>query len=1076
MRPKTLLIVVALVCPMAYGQAVKGTLLGTVTDGSGAVVPGAGITITEVNTGISRSTETNASGYYVFANLETGTYRVAVELPGFRKAVRDGVEVQVNSTIRADAALEPGAASETIEVTAAPLTLQTDRADTGIKIETRQLQDMPLALQPQLPGPGQPGPRRDPTDARALGVFQLAGQPGHERQRPVAHGQQCSARGNRRQPPQRPAAGPDPAHRGHPDCRHHDLATTRPSWGAPAGPFSMSCCDPAPTSFTEASSSSTAQRHFGAQCVSPLTKAPTVYNQFGFTLGGPIRRNRTFFFGDYQGTRDHRGDVTRVTIPTMAFRSGDLSASTTTIYDPTTGNPDGTGRQAFADKIIPSNRISPIAQRLLAFIPPPTFPGLSTNLEKATTRVKNTDSFDVKVDHQFTPRDNSSARYSFQEPRVFDPSLYPPYGGPKNGGFAGDGTNKTQSGAISYTRIFSPRLITEIRLGFSRYLNVTQQEDYGSTTSKDIGIPGINLDPSTSGLTSISIDGFSNPMVGFATNQPWKRAETNFNLVNNWTRVLGNHTLKWGVDIRRLRDDLQAGIFNPRGQWTFGAGPTARNGDPQTSFANSFASFLLDQPTALIRDLPSLFSSIRQMPVFTYVQDKWQVSPTLTLDLGLRHEFWPPPDPQFPGGFSNYDPQRNALILAGIGDNPMNLGRKTPWTNFGPRFGVAYRWNDRTVLRGGYGISTVPFPDNSYAFNYPVLQNNAFNPLNSYSAAGSLASGFPPPRSAVIPPDGIITSAPDFTYDIVPLNLREAYLQSWNVALQRALPWQFTLELAYVGNHGVGILARRNVNAGFIPGAGAAGQPLNLLFGRRAETRTWVRTDTNYQSFQVKLDRRLSADFLLTTAYTYGKAIDYSADNGGLFDHLRVRENRARSNFDRTHVFVQSYIYDLPFGPTRRWLKSGPASWLLGGWQINGIFRGQTGLPLNITFSAATLNAPGNGNRPNVAGSPEILGGVGRGSLWFDTSKFSAPATNTFGNVGRNILTGPGFVNLDLSVFRKFQIGEQFAFELRVESFNVTNTPHFNNPGSTFGGAGFGEVTTAIQDQRQFQFGAKIVF
>src|SRR5262249_10769835 len=516
-----------------------------------------------------------------------------------------------------------------------------------------------------------------------------------------------------------------------------------------------------------------------ARNVFALANAQTVYTQLGFTLGGPIRRNKTFIFGDYQGTRDHRGDVTPVTIPTMAFRSGDLSASRTTIYDPATGNPDGTERQAFPGNVIPSDRVSPIARRLLALIPAPTFPGLSTNYQKATTRVKNTDSFDVKVDHQFTPNDNVSIRYSFQEPRVFDPGLYRPYGGPKNGGFAGTGTNRTQSGALNYTRIFNPRLITEVRLGFARYLNTTQQEDYGSTTSQDIGIPGINLDRTTSGLTTINIDGFSNPTVGFASNQPWKRAETNFNLVNNWTRVVGNHTLKWGADIRRLRDDLQAGIFNPRGQWTFGAGPTARNGDPQTSFANSFAAFLLEQPAALIRDLPSLFSSIRQTPVFTYVQDKWQVSPRLTLDLGLRHELWGPPKPQFPGGFSNYDPTTNRLVLAGLGGNPMNLGRKTPWRNFGPRFGVAYRGNERTVLRGRYGISTLPFPDNSSAFNYPVLQNNAFNPVNSFSAAGSLASGFPPPRPAVIPPNGIIENAPDFTYDIVPLNLKEAYLQSW---------------------------------------------------------------------------------------------------------------------------------------------------------------------------------------------------------------------------------------------------------------------------------------------------------
>jgi hypothetical protein len=231
-----------------------------------------------------------------------------------------------------------------------------------------------------------------------------------------------------------------------------------------------------------------------------------------------------------------------------------------------------------------------------------------------------------------------------------------------------------------------------------------------------------------------------------------------------------------------------------------------------------------------------------------------------------------------------------------------------------------------------------------------------------------------------------------------------------------------------------------------------------------------------YHSLQAKFDRRFSNGFLLTTAYTYGKAIDLSNDNGGFFNQINYRLSRGRADTDRTHTFVQSYIWELPFGPRGRWLKSGAGRWLLGDWQVNGIFTAQTGDPLNLTYSATTLNAPGNGNRPNVSGKPEIFGAVGRGVKYFDVTKFSVPASATFGNVGRNILAGPGFVNLDFSLFRKFPLTERFSLELRMESFNFTNTPHYNNPNTSFGAAGFGEVTTAVQDQRQIQFGLKLAW
>jgi hypothetical protein len=272
------------------------------------------------------------------------------------------------------------------------------------------------------------------------------------------------------------------------------------------------------------------------------------------------------------------------------------------------------------------------------------------------------------------------------------------------------------------------------------------------------------------------------------------------------------------------------------------------------------------------------------------------------------------------------------------------------------------------------------------------------------------------------------------------------------------------------------VLTRQDINASLIPGSGNAGRPLNPKFGRNTRTDAWIRTDTNYNGLQVKFDRRFSEGLLVTTAYTFSKAINYTDDQGSLFIPAVVSLNRGRAGYDRTHMFVQSYIYELPFGRKGRWLRSGPGRWILGDWQLNGILTAQTGPPLNFTFSATTLNAPSNGNRPNVSGKPEILGRTGPGELWFDTTPFSAPATATFGNVGRNVLNGPGYVNLDLSAFRKFPIREKVTLEVRAESFNFTNTPHFSNPNTTFGTGGFGQITTAVQDQRQLQFGLKLSF
>ncbi len=1066
-------------------QAVKGTLLGTVTDANGAVVTGANVTITQVSTNIGRSTATNESGHYVFENLDRGTYRLEIQAPGFKKAIRDNVDVLVNYDTRVDMRLEPGQITEVVEVSAAVPLLQTDRADMGRQIEMKQLHDLPLGFNRNFQGlvnlvPGATRafrPHSEFFNSQDSLSTQINGQSR------LANNVQLEGIDNNHRtglltvliPPIEAIAA---------------VSISTSNYEAELGRAGGAVVNVSLRSGTNDIHGSVhwvnrvsalAARNFFA-----ASKAPTVYNQYGFTLGGPIRKNKTFIFGDYQGYRDRRGDLTRPTIPTMDFRNGDFRAAPSIIYDPATGTPDGRGRQQIQCNgvlnVICPNRISPIARKILSFVPAPTSSGFSTNFERATVRQKDTESFDVKVDHRISDSDSFAVRYSFQRPKVFDPGLYGIYGGPKADGFAGTGTNRTQAGAINHTHLFSPSFITEIRLGFSRYRNDAKNQDTGLKTASELGIAGVNLDDFTSGIVGITVDGFSNPLVGFLPSLPWIRAETNVNLVNNWTRIFKNHSLKWGADIRVNKDDLlQTQTYSPRGRYFFRAGPTALNGGPASGFANAFASFLLDLPNEYGRDLPGTFPALRQKTLFTYMQDKWTVTPKLTLNFGLRHEIYFAPTPMFRGGFSNYNPVNNTLELAGIGGIPKNMGRQTNYTNFAPRFGLAYRLGEKTVIRAGYGISIDPsFPDDKYAFNFPVKQNNAFNAANSFSAAGSMAAGFAAPLVAAIPASGILDPAPlNQEYaPVIPLNLKEAYIQSWNLAVQRALPGNFVFKIAYVGNHEVGALARQNINAGLVPGAGAAGQPLNPRFGRRANTIAWVRTDTNYHGLQLKFDRRFSHGFLLTTAYTFSKAINLSDGdgNGSLLIPAVPLLNRGRADYDRTHSFSQSFVYEFPFGPGKHWLQSGIGHWILGGWQVNGIFSAYSGQPLDFRYNAASLNAPGNINRPNLSSQPRVLGGIGSGVNWFDPSVFSVPAPATFGTAGRNLFSGPKFVNIDLSLFRDFHVTERVNVQFHAISSNFTNTPHFNRPGSTLGNADFGQVTSAMSDQRVIGFGLRVLF
>ncbi|MSV32791.1 MAG: TonB-dependent receptor [Bryobacterales bacterium] len=1081
----------ALAAP-SFGQALNGTVLGTVSDSTGAVVQSAKVTVLELNTNFTRAVQSAEAGTYTFSNLPTGIYSVSVELAGFRKSVRDRVEVTINSTTRVDFQLQPGQVTEQIDVTAELPSLQTDRTDTGRTMDQRQVSELPLTQNRNFQGlvnlvPGAARAQRNHSEFFNSNDSMQSRVNGQSR---MANNVQFEGLDNNHRTGLLTVYIP-PAEA----IQTVDVTTSNyeAEMGRAGGAVMNVSIKSGANDFHGSLYEFNRVSALAARRTDLLLKPPITYNYLGATFGGAIVKNKTFFFSDYLGIRDRLGKGQRFAIPTAAFRAGDLSQSPTTIYDPTTGNPDGTNRTPFSGNIVPASRISPIAARINSLIPNATSSNATgVNFEGSTVRAKDTDGFDAKVDHNFNENNRVSIRYSYQKPTVTDPPQYGAQGGPANGGFAGTGVTKTQSAGLNFTRVVSPTLITEVRVGLMRYRNDAYATDYGTKASDAIGIRGVNISDLTSGLTNIDVQGYSNPIVGYSLSLPWIRFETNWNFINNWTRTLGKHTVKFGADLRFNRDGLlQTQVYSLRGQYRFRSGQTGRNGDPNQGFANAYAAFLLDQPNDFGRDLLSAFPEYVQFPFFSYVQDKWQVSKKLTVDIGVRHELYPPATPRLKGGFSNYDIDTNSLIVAGVGNNPSNMGRKNYYTNFAPRFGISYRFDEKTVIRTGYGISYIPYANNAYAYNFPVRQNNAFNPANSFVAAGRMADGLPAPLPFNVPADGIIRNAPNQNYDVIPLDYREGYIQSYNLAVQRALPGKLTLDVAYVGNKGTRIPTLFNANPGLILGAGRDGRPLWPKFRRDTDTNfSFIGTSNSYNSLQIKFDRRFSGGFSMTTAYTWSKAIDISNDNGGFAYYINPKRSRAGADFDRRHMFNQSYIWEMPFGKGKRLATSGAASQLLGGWQISSLVTFMTGQSMNISAPAATLNAPGNGNNPNYTGAGALpstgtinFRATGRNQpTWFDPTVFTAPAANTFGNVGRNAFHGPGFGNVDLSLFRRFAITERLKLEFRVESYNFTNTPQYPNPDGGFGNATFGQVTnagigsSADGGSRQVQLGLRLMF
>ncbi|HJZ78937.1 MAG TPA: TonB-dependent receptor, partial [Pyrinomonadaceae bacterium] len=833
---------------LVFGQAVSGTLLGTITDPHNAVVAGATVTITEVNTNIKRSVVTNESGNYTFDHLPLGKYLIEVEHEGFKKVLKSDVDVTVNNTTRTDLGLEPGTVSEQVTISAVETPLQTDRADTGRIVEKRLVSELPLPFQNfqylVFTVPGSTRPTRphsqffnsqDSMESKVNGQsrlsnnFQIEGVDDNEKTGLL----QVLI------PPQYAI-----------ESVSFSTSNFDAELGRAGGAVSTVTLKSGTNSIHGSAFAFGNNDNLNAGEYFTGLKAPNHFRQFGGTIGGPIKKNKIFYFGDYQYERAVLGTINRHTVPYKEWYTGDFRNAPTKIYDPATGNSDGTGRQQISCNgvlnVICANRISPIATKLLGFLPGPNISGAAfaqTNFVFSEVRTKKTNAFDTKVNFQLNSKNSLSYRFSYQQPKVFDPGTYGIYGGPTNGGFAGSGTQNTISTAANYTRTFSSSLIFEGRFGVSWYHNVAISQAAGLKTSADVGIKNVNTDSFSDGLTQININGFSGPVLGFSNSLPWDRGETTYVASGIVTKTYGNHTFKFGEEFQKNRDFLlqiqdNGGV---RGHFDFNGNRTATPSDSaaQNGLANAFASFLLDLPNSVGRDIKVIDTpGTKHNSFFTFFQDRWQVSKNLTLTLGLRHEYYSTLiGIVSKGGLSNYDPATNTALVANYGAISNSANVTSTWKNFAPRAGFAYRLDDKTVVRAGFGETIIPFPDNSYAFNFPVKQNNAFNAPNSFlptTTCGTTAcpvvnmgTGFPDKVVFTVPPDGIIDGSnpvlKSSSVFAVPFNLREGRLLSWNIAFQRDLWWGFTGEAAYVGNTGHGIVDRLDLNAATALGAGLPG-------------------------------------------------------------------------------------------------------------------------------------------------------------------------------------------------------------------------------------------------------------
>jgi Carboxypeptidase regulatory-like domain len=1081
--------ILSFTAPLLRAQVATADLVGTVTDSSGGAVPGAAVAATNISTGLAYNVVTANEGGFVISQLPAGHYRIKVSKSGFKSWTNPDVSLAIGDRYRAQVTLDVGQIDQQITVDANTAQLQTDSATVASLIDDHQVQDLPLlgrnfvSLTQLVPGA---------TDYTA-GSFST-GNAVDDRRRPSA----VSVNGFNGAQNNFMIDGMDN------NERFIATVTVKPSIEAIGeiriitNTFSaeLSRANGAGISFITKSGGNTLHgslfeffRNQSLDARQPILlptqpKAPYRQNNFGGSVGGPIKKNKTFFFYDWETYLVGQGQVTQLTVPLPSEIAGNFNTPGLTsapgiapIYDPlstVTGVPtsvsaSGATRTQFPENVIPLTRMDKAAMNVLALYPAPLLPGVTNNYVSAPSRTQNDGTMDIRIDHRFSDRNNFYARYSYNHTTTTTPHVLPtaPNGIDPVGSTGGYTDQANQNIQLNEVYTLNPRTIAVLQASYSRWALQSLQTGYGRAEATQLGIPGVNIDADSSGIPGITLTtGQGIQSLNEGTFQP------NIDFNNTWQQtgslqfMRGAHSLKTGISIiRRQVNETQSS--DSRGTFNFNPNPTSDTNNFTTT-GNGLASLELGLFTNASRSKYLIHPGYRFMEYGVYFQDDWRVNRWLTLNLGMRWDYFSPLSEQY-GRIPNFSFATLGLVFPGKNGVGNTAGVRKNLDDFAPRFGFAAQIDTRTVVRGGFGINYAPdLQGTPGAFRNPPFNSslpssyttapNAYTPVGYY-----LSGGFPAP----IPGDpanllgGIAGVSMNY---VIPRTYQ------YNLFVERKLPAGLVLTVGYAGNLGRKLSGSNATYQWDGAAPGAASVATRYVYAAQLPLVTSIGLVTNYfnssyNSLQTTLAHRFQHGLDLVVNHTWSKALDNGTLRYVAFATPALLKGNSGSDI-RQRVSM-TMIYHLPFGGA----SMSFAAKIVHHWNLNVIGTVQSGSPLTVT-SGASVNGATGPNYPNVVGDAN---GPGTYAQWFNTLAFVNQPNNTWGSAGRVIGFGPGKWNFDTSLQREFRLRERVTLQFRLESFDATNTQTPANPNTTVGSTTFGRITL-ISGSRQQQLGLKIIF
>jgi hypothetical protein len=1110
----------------AGAQVATGSIVGAVVDSSGQPIPSVPVVVRDVNRNTTTNLTTDQAGVYTAPFLVPGTYEVGVELQGFKTWIRRGIVLQVNDRLRIDVTLEIGTLSEATTVVAEAPLVRTDTSEVGTVIEEVAVKELPLngrnfaTLVYLAPGitPGQAG-----ENLSGASTFNPRGASNFN-----ALGSQANSNAwlidgidNNEFTFNTVIVAPSVE-----QVREFKVLSGvfSAEFGRGAGVVSVSTKSGTNqlhgTAYEFLRNDAFDARNFfvrktvaadGSLVKDPVP--PLDRHQFGGAVGGAVvipglydGHSRTFFFADYAGIKERRGVTTVNTVPTAATRTGDFSnyrdrnGNLIPIFDPLTTRLDAQGRiirDQFPNNIIPQERFNPVGRNIASVYPlPNNGTGSFDNYISTPDREVTDNAFSGRVDHRITGNDSFFVRFNYGRFRLDAPQgqanccLPTPADAAARfdlGPFvAGIQNTKltTHGAAFNYSKVVTPTLVNELRVGYANTSPFTTQSDYGHAASESLGIRGINISDITTGLPNINVTNFTG-LSGGPAFLPVNPSQFHYQIEDALIWLKGRHQLKFGY---RLVDRRPSPFIHDNTRSNINFGTSFVNNPLTNSGGTGLAEVLLGYFNTATRGFLLEKPEFRVVEQSMFVQDDFKVNSRLTVNAGLRYEIFHPPTEKN-NRLANFDYQNFVIVYAGENGASRSANKKTQYGNFAPRLGITYKLTDdgSTILRTGFGITYFPTPyaaGNLNHLNVPFVisqnVNHETNPLD-FSRVRSIDNPFPP----------IVPVKPTTTAALVAANPRVAghgyenetpYSEQWHLGIDRQLFGSMLLELEYAGSaskHMVLCYNPNEIQPG--PGSEASRRLLQPIGGVTNMLQCDPRNRSTYHAGTLKLQKRFSQGLQFLVSYTYGKSLDYgssAASGGGAVGNGQTVTNmdawKGPSGFDVRHRAVMSYVYELPFGAGRRWMSDagGVLGGIVGGWQLSGITTLTTGRPFSVSLQTGVNN--GAPSWPNRIGSGELDNPSV--DLWFNPADFVAPPANTFGDAGRGILYGPGHINFDTSLSKRFVVAGASNIEFRWDVFNLFNHPGFGFPNSAIGNPNAGRITTTIVDNRSMQFALKVNF